>query len=129
VDLDYLAIAAAAVVAFVLSGVWYAIFGDRLSRLHPAYAEGGSPSGSDLVVELVRNLVVATVVASLISRLPVETWPGALMLAVALWVGFPVVLLAGSVYHEKVPAQLAAIHGGDWLLKLLAIAVIVSVMA
>lgn len=126
-DLDYLAIAVAAVAAFILSGVWYAVFGGRLSRLHPAYADGGAPSGSIVVVELVRNLVVATVTAGLISRLPVETWPGAIMLGLALWVGFPVVLLSGSVYHEKVPAQLAAIHGGDWLLKLMAIAAIVTV--
>ena len=40
---------------------------------------------------------------------------------------FPLVLLAGSVYHEKVPGPLAALHGGDWLLKLLAVTVIVSV--
>jgi hypothetical protein len=128
VELDYLSIAAAAVAALVLSGVWYSVFGERLTQLHPAYGEGGGgPSGSDVVVELVRNLVVGTVVAGLISRLGVETWPGAILLGLALWVGFPLVLLAGSVYHEKVPAQLAAIHGGDWLLKLLAIAVIVTV--
>jgi hypothetical protein len=128
VELDYLSVAAAAVAALVLSGVWYSLFGDGLSALHPAYGEGGSaPSGSDVVVELVRNLVAGTVVAGLISRLPVITWPDAILLGLALWVGFPLVLLAGSVYHEKVPAQLAAIHGGDWLLKLLAIAVIVTV--
>jgi hypothetical protein len=28
--------------------------------------------------------------------------------------------------HERVPPKLAAIHVGDWLLKLLAVAVIVS---
>jgi hypothetical protein len=128
VELDYLSIAAAAVAALVLSGVWYSVFGERLAQLHPAYREGGGgSSGSDVVVELVRNLVVGTVVAGLISRLGVDSWAGAILLGLALWVGFPLVLLAGSVYHEKVPAQLAAIHGGDWLLKLLAIAVIVTV--
>jgi hypothetical protein len=128
VELDYLSIAAAAVAALVLSGVWYSVFGERLPLLHPAYGKGGgAPSGSDVVVELVRNLLVGTVVAGLISRLPVDAWPAAILLGLALWVGFPLVLLAGSVYHEKVPAQLAAIHGGDWLLKLLAIAVIVTV--
>jgi hypothetical protein len=126
-ELDYLAIAVAAVAAFILSGVWYATFGGRLSRLHPAYADGGATSASTVLVELVRNLVVATVIAGLISRLPVEAWPGAIVLGLALWVGFPVVLLSGSVYHENVPAQLAAIHGGDWLIKLLAIALIVTV--
>jgi hypothetical protein len=124
-DLDYLAITVSAVAAFIASGAWYWVFGNRLSRLHPAYAEGGSPSGSDVVIELLRNLVVAIVVATLVVRLPVETWPGAMVLGLVLWVGFPLVLLAGSVHHEKAPVQLAAIHGGDWLLKLLVITVIV----
>jgi hypothetical protein len=94
VELDYLSVAAAAVAALVLSGVWYSVFGERLSELHPAYGEGGgAPSGSDVVVELVRNLVVGTVVAGLISRLPVDTWPDAILLGLALWVGFPLVLL------------------------------------
>ena len=44
---------------------------------------------------------------------------GATRLATGLWAAFPVVLLAGSVVREKVPWRLAAIHGGDWLIKLL----------
>jgi hypothetical protein len=126
-EFDYLAIAIAAVAAFILSGVWYGVFGGRLARLHPAYAEGGSLSGTDVIVELVRNLVLAAVIAGLVTRLPVDTWPGALLFALILWVGFPLVLLAGSVYHEKVPVPPAGIHAGDWLLKLLAITLIVVV--
>lgn len=47
-------------------------------------------------------------------------------LALALWVAFPAVLLAGSVFHERVPVPLAAIHAGDWLIKLLLITGIVG---
>jgi hypothetical protein len=36
---------------------------------------------------------------------------------------------AGALLHEKTPPKLAAIHAGDWLLKLVAIAVIASVVA
>jgi hypothetical protein len=35
-------------------------------------------------------------------------------------------LLTGSVIHENVPWQLAIIHAGDWLLKLLIIGVVVG---
>ncbi len=52
---------------------------------------------------------------------------GALLLGLSMWIGFPVVLLAGSVLWEKVPPKLATIHAGDWLLKLLAVTIIVSV--
>jgi hypothetical protein len=35
-------------------------------------------------------------------------------------------ILLGSVIHENVPWKLAAIHTGDWLVKLLLMAVILS---
>ncbi|MPZ92517.1 MAG: DUF1761 family protein [Actinobacteria bacterium] len=56
-----------------------------------------------------------------------RTGRGAVQLGFALWIGFPIVLWAGAIMHEKVPSKLAAIPAGDWLLKLLVIAVIVSV--
>ncbi len=43
-----------------------------------------------------------------------------------MWLGFPVILLSGSVIYEKVPWKLAASHAGDWLRKLLLIAIVVS---
>jgi hypothetical protein len=43
-----------------------------------------------------------------------------------LWVGFPFVLLSGSVLWDNVDWRLATIHAGDWLLKLLVISLIVG---
>ena len=76
--------------------------------------------------ELLRSLVVAAVVAGLAAGMGLKAWGSSLTLAVALWIGFPVVLLSGSVIHEHVPWMLATIHAGDWLLKLLVIAAIVT---
>lgn len=50
----------------------------------------------------------------------------ALLVAAAAWAAFPVVLLTGSVIWEGVPWQLAAIHAGDWLLKLALMAAVVT---
>ena len=126
-ELDFLAIAVAAVAAFILSGVWYGVFGSQLAELHLAYADSGSPSAKDVVVELVRNLVVALVLAWLVDQIGVDDWAQAALLGFVLWVGFPLIILIGSVYHEKVPVKLASIHAGDWLLKLIVIAIIVGV--
>lgn len=46
------------------------------------------------------------------------------VLALIIWVGFPVVLLTGSVTWEKVHPATAAIHAGNWLVKLVLIALI-----
>jgi hypothetical protein len=43
-----------------------------------------------------------------------------------LWFGFPLILLTGSVLWDNVPLKLAAIHAGDWLVKMLVIPLIVS---
>jgi hypothetical protein len=126
-EVNFLAIAAAAVAAFILSGVWYGVFGSQLAELHPAYADSASPSAKDVVVELARNLVVALVLAWLVDQIGVDGWAQAALLGLVLWIGIAVVLLIGSVYHEKVPVKLASIHAGDWLLKLVVIAMIVGV--
>ena len=123
-----IAIAAAVAAAFLISAAWYAVWGRSLGRLHPAYADGASRSpGATMGVELVRNLVLALVTTWLLSRVDVSSVAGGLGTGIVLWLGFPVVILSGSVFHERVPVALAAIHAGDWLLKLLAVATIVSV--
>jgi len=79
-----------------------------------------------LPVELARSTAVATAVAVLSARTGGAGAGSAVRLGAGLWGAFPVVLLTGSVVHEKVPWQQAAIHGGDWLIKLLLIAAIVT---
>jgi hypothetical protein len=57
-----------------------------------------------------------------------DTWTDGVALGALLWLGFPVVLWTGAVIWEKVPLKLAAIHSGDWLLKLIIVSVIVSLI-
>lgn len=54
-------------------------------------------------------------------------WTGGLLLGLALWIGFPLVLWTGAIIWESTSAKLAALHAGDWLAKLLVVAVIVGV--
>ena len=127
-ELNYLAIAVAAVAVFVVSTVYYIGFTDRLKRLSAAYADADArPAVWRVAIEILRSLVVGAVVSGLVSLIGVADLAGAVQLALALWIGFPVVLLTGSVIWERVPPRVAAIHAGDWLLKLLMIGVIVTV--
>ena len=86
------AVIVATVASFLAAGGWYALMGSR-------------PGGQHKVSVLV-------------------SWTGTrgilplLGLSALLFVAFPAVLLAGSVWHEKVPPALTAIHAVDWLLKL-----------
>jgi hypothetical protein len=127
-ETSVLGIVVSVVVAFLLSGVWYAAWGRTLARLHAAYQpDAARPAATTVGVEVVRNGALALVVAWLAARSGADSVGAGVVLGLVLWVGFPAVLLAGSVWHERVPPALAAIHAGDWLLKLLTVAALVAV--
>jgi hypothetical protein len=119
-------IVVAAVAAFVLSSLWYMLFGRRLAALSPAYATGARPSSPVVALEFLRSLAVAAVLAVLAAGVDTETWLQGAGLGLVAWAGFPLVILAGSVLHEQYAWPLAAIHLGDWLFKLMLVAAIVS---
>lgn len=125
-DLNLLAVLVSAVAAFLASGAYYAALGSRLARLSPAYAGPARSAPVTAVVELVRGGVVAAAVAWLAGAVGLSGLAAALGFALVLWVAFPAVLLAGSVFHERVPAALAVIHAGDWLLKLVLVTAVVG---
>lgn len=125
-SLNVWAIVAATVAALVVSFVWYAVFGYQLAELSDAYAEAGTPPIWKTGVEMLRSLAVAAVLANFAAQIGVTGWAGAIELGLVAWLGFPVAILAGSVLWEKVPWRLALVHSGDWLLKLVVIALIVG---
>lgn len=124
-DVSVIAVLVATVVAFGISGAWYAVFGARLAAVGSA-SDASMPAWK-VGVELLRNVVLAAVVAGVASRADIEGVTDGLLLGLVLWLGFPLVLWIGAIIHESTHWRLAAIHGGDWLVKLLAVAAIVSV--
>jgi hypothetical protein len=126
-ELNYLAIIAAGLAVFVFAATYYSVLAAQYAALSPAAAAVSGPSPWLMAFELVKALGVALVVAALVASIGITDLAGAALLGLALWVAFPVVLLAGSVMHEGVAVKLAALHAGDWLAKLLMIAVITAV--
>ncbi len=130
---NYIAVLVATIVVFVLGWLWYSplLFYKPLMRargMDPAVAMAGAkmPTGK-LVIELVRCFVLAYIVAHFVAALGITNWLGAVHFGVFLWIGFPVILLLGSILWENTPVKVAAIHAGDWLVKLLVIPIIVTV--
>lgn len=72
--------------------------------------------------------MIALVVAGLTREAEIDDAGSGLVLGLALWIGFPLVLWIGAAFHEHTPVKLAAIHSGDWLIKLLLVAVLVAVL-
>lgn len=124
-----LGVAVAAIAAFVVSSVYYTAVTPVEQRiLGDAALRRGRPQAWKALTELLRTAVVASVFGWVASRAHLEGLPGSLGLALVVWAGFPVVLLTGSVLWERVPLITAAIHAGDWLLKLLLVAVVIGLL-
>jgi hypothetical protein len=126
--INFLAVVVAALAAFVASVVWYIVFGKELEKVSSAFAEAlqQRQPWKQLVV-LVESLVLALVLAYFIGLIGDVDWLGALGVGVLLWIGLSAMQWVGSIVWEKAPVKLAAIHAGDWLVKLVLIAVIVGV--
>jgi Protein of unknown function (DUF1761) len=125
-DVEFLPILVAALAAFVLGGAYYAALGEQLASAGAGTGDERMPAWK-LGLEFLRGLVLAAVIAGLAVQGEIDEAGGGLVLGLALWVGFPAVLWSGAVLHGEANPQQAAIHAGDWLAKLLAIGVIVSV--
>ena len=124
-----LGIVTSAVVAFVLSSVYYAAatpLGRRV--VGDAAVDRGRPQVWKVLTELLRTALVASVFAWIARQTGDMRVRDTVMLALITWIGFPFVLLTGSVIWEKVRPATAVLHGGDWLMKLLLIAVIVGLL-
>jgi len=122
-----LAVAVAAVVAFIASSIYYLVVSPLEQRvLGDAAPDRGRPHPAKAVAELVRTAVLASVVAWLASRAGLLGLPEGIGLAALLWLAFPAVLLSGSMLWERVPLVTAAMHAGDWLLKLVLVAVVLG---
>jgi hypothetical protein len=114
----------AALAAFIGSAIYYSVFTD------PSEAGNGTrPTARPWVygAEFARTIVVAAVLAGVASIGGVESWPGGLLLGLALWLGFPLMLWVGAILHEGTSFSVAAVHAGDWLFKLVIIGAIVGV--
>ena len=121
------AVIVAALAAFLASSVWYIVFGTRMAQLSSAFA-GHLKEGMTWrqPAVLVQGLVIAVVLARLFRATTGVDWKGALALALWLWVGLVAVQWTSAMMWEDTPWELAAIHAGDWLLKLLLVAGILS---
>jgi hypothetical protein len=91
-------IATAAVAAFVLSSLYYAAATPLERRaVGEAALDRGGPKAWIVLTELLRTAIVASAFAWIAHRASDLGVSHALVLALIIWVGFPLVLLTGSV--------------------------------
>lgn len=124
-DINWLAVVVATGAGFALGFVYYMVIGGWFADLSTSDS-AHRPGWQVPLVEVVRNFVVALVLAGVAAQMDLGSWVDGALLGLALWIGFPVVLWLGAIFHEGTRPQLAAAHAGDWLVKLLAMGIIVG---
>jgi hypothetical protein len=129
VKTDYWAVVVAGLAAFVMSSLYYSplLLGNLWRAVDPVATAGMTPSLLKAVGELFRTIIITLVIARLMALLGGRDWKGAVLLALWLWFGFSGMMWVGAIVWEKTPWQIAAIHSGDWLVKTVLIASILSV--
>ncbi len=120
----------AIVVAVIASMAFSALFYFLLNKTITAARATKLPNKADprtvttpnkLLIDFVRTFALALVVAYLVYWLQLQHLDQAVLIALWLWAGFPVMLFTGLVIYEHFPVRLAVIHVIDWLVKLLII--------
>ena len=79
-----------------------------------------------MLIDLVRESVVIYVLARLVNGLGIVDWKSAVSLGFWVWLGFPVQMLVGASLWDHKPWVLDLVHAGDWLMKMLVIALILA---
>ena len=128
IKINYLTVLLATLAAFMVSSIWYFMFGPlwlALQGIDPSTVNKGLPVWK-ILTEVGRSFILAYVLAYFISVLNINSWKNALKFCWLLWIGFPLIILSGSVIHENVHWGIAAIHAGDWLIKLFIMIIILS---
>lgn len=135
-NLSYLAILAAAVVAWVAGAVWYGLLGrqwlDALGKTREAIKAdqqgSGLPMWFPFVLSFVAELVMAFVLASLMFQANVGP-PGfvdGLLWGGFVWLGFVLTTVAVNYAYPSRKLALTVIDAGHWLLVLLAMGLVLA---
>jgi len=126
-NINYLAVIVTGLIAFVLSLMWYSpiLFGKIWMEYRNASAQ--TSPGWTMFFAPLRELIVSYVLALLITRLKLTDWKSAAKLIFLLWLAFHAVGMAGAIIWDNMPWRLGAVHAGDWLMKMLFMAIVLSI--
>lgn len=126
------AILIAAVVGFVIGGIWYGVLGNawmKAASIDPAdmVDEQGKKKMPlvPMILAAVANLILATILAGLMGHMVVDVRHGLITAAfIALGFILPTLLVNYSIQGR--PFSLTLIDAGHWLLVLLAMGAIIG---
>ena len=128
--ISWLAVLVAAIVKFVIGGVWYMpLFGKQWRALQ-GIPENASQAGlgQALVAGAIGDLIMAYILARFVLHYGAASSLGeGILVGFMAWLGFVATIMVGQVYYEKRSWQLVLINGGYQLIGLLVMGAILGI--
>lgn len=124
--INYVAIFAAAVAAWLAGAVWYGILGKQwLAALGWTEADMMGPDGKrrmpmgPMILSFVAALITAFMLTGLMVHIGPFTVRSGIISAALIWTGFVITSIAVNNAFQRRKVMLTVIDGGHWLLALL----------
>jgi hypothetical protein len=129
-NMNYLAIVAAAVAAWLYGAVWYRAFAarwmDALGKTRDQLMPGGRRSITSMVIVFVADLIMAAVLARLIPAMGPTSIASGLLTAGACWLGFVLTTIVVTNGYARNPSALSAVASWHWLGVLLVMGLVIG---
>jgi Protein of unknown function (DUF1761) len=128
-DVNFLAILAAAVASFLFGGLWYGVLSKRwMAAANMTEQDVKSGSAMPFVISFIGGLIMAYVMSGLLWHVAKgnPSIRGAMISAAFIWLGFVITTLATNHAYQKQKRALTVIDGGHWLGVLLIQAIVLA---
>jgi hypothetical protein len=120
-EVNWLAVLVAAILRFVIGGVWFApfAFGPAWGRMVGVDPEAArARMGRAMAVDFVAGFVLAWVLANLLQFLAVNQLVSGARVSFFIWFGFIAMPFLSATMYEGRPLRLFGITTGFWLVSL-----------
>lgn len=125
--INYWAVVATGIAAFLLSILWYSPF--MFGQIWEQYRHAPNPAIPQWTMAFapLRELIVSYALALLVVRLNLKDWKATTKLMLLLWLAFHAVGMAGAILWDNMYWQLGIVHAGDWLMKMLFMGIVLTI--
>ncbi len=133
-QVNYLAVLVAAVVAFAGGGVWYTVLSKQyMAALGKTEADCLGPDGKKkpmpmgpMITTFIAELVMAFMMAGLLGHFGGATLKNGAIVGVLCWIGFVATTTASNYAFQGRKPALAVVDGGHWLLVTVVIGLVLG---
>jgi len=126
VPINYLAVVVAALAGFGMGWVWYAVFGKAWQEGLGRKRDDMKPTPMPFIISGVSCLLMAWMLAGLISHLNQVSVQGGVISAFFVWVGFVLTTVGVNQVFQGVRPVVTAIDVGHWFAVLLLMGAVIG---